>query len=232
MARRWATRLWRLKTESEEQLEGDDQDREKPEEEQLLAEEEEVQPQTVLSTLCMPSAEGVELHRILGHAQYRAWCDECVEGRGQETGHAAGRRSDRTVPIISFDYLFISKGGVFSRSEWAIQGEQEGQKVLLVRDTPAGAGRPSVFAHCVPQKGSDNAGFAVDSIVRDIKWLGATKVILKSDQERAIVGFLKNALKALRVEGLEQAGEEHPPAHDPQANGAVENAVGDVKGRL
>ena len=219
-----------LKTEAEELLERDDQ--EVPEEEQLHAEEEDLQPQKVLSTPCMPSAEEVELHRTLGHIQYRPWCDECVEGRGREMGHAAGRRSDRTVPIISFDYLFISKSGVFARSEWAMQGEQEGQKILLVRETPAGVGRHSVFAHCVPQKGSDEAGFAVDCITRDIEWIGATRVILKSDQERAIVGLLKNALKALRIEGLDQAAEEHPPAYDPQANGAVEGAVGDVKGRI
>ena len=39
-------------------------------------------------------------------------------------------------------------------------------------------------------------------------------------------------MRALRVEGLDQAGEEHPPAYDPQANGAIESAVGDVKGRV
>ena len=113
-----------------------------------------------------------------------------------------------------------------------MQGEQEGQKILLVRETPAGVGRHSVFAHCVPQKGSYEAGFAVDCITRDIEWIGATRVILKSDQERAIVGLLKNAFKALRIEGLDQAAEEQPPAYDPQANGAVEGAVGDVKGRI
>ena len=69
-------------------------------------------------------------------------------------------------------------------------------------------------------------------MARDVEWIGATEVIMKSDQEKPIVALLKNALTALRVEGLEQAGEEHSPAYDPQANGAVESAVGDTKGRL
>ena len=36
----------------------------------------------------------------------------------------------------------------------------------------------------------------------------------------------------LRVEGPEQVAEERPPTYVPQANGAVESVVGDVKGRL
>ena len=73
-----------LKTEAGELLERDDQ--ELPEEEQLHAEEEDLQPQKVLSTLCMPSAEEVELHRTLGHIQYRPWCDECVGGTRPRNG--------------------------------------------------------------------------------------------------------------------------------------------------
>ena len=51
----------------------------------------------------------------------------------------------------------------------------------------------SVFAHCVPQKGVDEAGYATDCIVRDVEWLGATKLILKSDQEKAIVRLLRGS---------------------------------------
>ena len=211
-----------------EDAERQEEGRAGPQAEELHAEEE-IQPQQVLSTPSMPNAEEVELHRTLGHIQYRAWCDECVEGRGRELGHVTHKRTDRTVPIISSDYLFISKSVLFSRSEWAMQGEQDGQKVLLVRETPVRGKRSSRFAHCVPQKGSDEAGFAVDCIVRDIEWLGLTKVILKSDQEKATLGLLKSALKALRVEGFEQVAEEHPPSYDLQANGAVGSAVGDVK---
>ena len=70
----------------------------------------------------------------------------------------------------------------------------------------------------------------MDCIIRDIEWLGHSRVILKSDNEKAIVRVLKDSLGVLRVEGLHQVGEEHPPAYDPQANGAIEVTVQGVKG--
>ena len=78
----------------------------------------------------------------------------------------------------------------------------------------------------------DDKRFAVDIIVNDVLWLGYAKVILKSDNEPAIIKLLKETLAALKVSGLEQAGEEHSPPYDSQANGSVENAVKLVKCRL
>ena len=42
----------------------------------------------------------------------------------------------------------------------------------------------------------------------------------------------KKALKILKVEGMDQACEEHPPPYDPQANGGIEIGVKLVKGHL
>ena len=42
---------------------------------------------------------------------------------------------------------------------------------------------------------------------------------------------MKEALKALRIEGPDQAGEYHPPIYDPSSNGATENACKLVKGQ-
>ena len=54
--------------------------------------------------------------------------------------------------------------------------------------------------------------------------------MLKCDNEPAIVAVLREALKAIRIDGVEQAMEEHPPPHDSQANGKVESAVKAVRG--
>ena len=89
-----------------------------------------------------------------------------------------------------------------------------------------------MFAHVVPTKGIDEKGFAVDSLVDDVKWLGYSKVTLKSDNEPAIVKLLAEALKELRVQGLEQTMEEHSPEYDPQANGSAEVAVKLMKGHF
>ena len=56
--------------------------------------------------------------------------------------------------------------------------------------------------------------------------------MLRSDNEPAIVALLKESLKEIRIQNddVQQIGEEHPPERDPQANGAIENAVGQFKG--
>ena len=98
----------------------------------------------------------------------------------------------------------------------------------MVKDTRS----ESVFAFAVPQKGIDQKWFAVDAIVESVLWLGCSRVILKSDHEPAIMKLLQEDLGALKVSGIDQASEEHPPPYDPQANGAVEAAVKQVKARL
>ena len=90
----------------------------------------------------------------------------------------------------------------------------------------------AVFAHVVPTKVVDEKGFSVDALVSDVKRLGYNKVTLKSDNEPAIVKYLQEALRELRVKGLEQTLEYHSPDHDPQANGSAEVGVKLLKGHF
>ena len=69
-------------------------------------------------------------------------------------------------------------------------------------------------------------------VVADVLWLGYSKVLLKSDNEPAIVKLLKESLATLKVSGVDQVGEEYSPPYDSQANGAVEAAVKQVKARI
>ena len=89
-----------------------------------------------------------------------------------------------------------------------------------------------VFAHAVPQKGIDSERYAVDRLVRDLKWLGHTKIVLKSDNEPAILKLLTEVLKDMRVQAVEQVTESHPPAYDPSSNGEIENACRRLGGKL
>ena len=68
--------------------------------------------------------------------------------------------------------------------------------------------------------------------MRDIVWLGHAKVVIRTDNEPAIVKLIVEALKALKVAGLEQASAEGSVPYDPQSNGAAESAVGTIKGML
>ena len=94
-----------------------------------------------------------------------------------------------------------------------------GAKILVVREIVS----KCTFAHVIKSKGVDDDRYAVDCLIRDIKWMGHTKLMLRSDNERAIVALLTETLKSLRVEvHIDQVAEEHPPEYDPQANGAIE----------
>ena len=83
----------------------------------------------------------------------------------------------------------------------------------------------------MPQKGIDDKRFVVDCIVEDVLCLGYAKVLMKSDNETAIVKLLKESYATLKVEGLD-ASEEHPPPYDSQSNGAIEAAVKQVRSRM
>ena len=128
---------------------------------------------------------------------------------GREFGHHAADQGRRTVPIIGFDYMFITRRGVFERGEWEPVSGESVAKVLVIRDSMSKA----LIAHMVPQKGVDERMYVIDTIVQEIEWLGYRRIILKSDNEAPIVSLVKAALRAIKVENVvEQASEEGPPS--------------------
>ena len=98
----------------------------------------------------------------------------------------------------------------------------------VVRDNKSKA----IFGRVVPQKGLDEKGLSVDSLVEDVKWLGYTRVTLKSDNEPAIVKLLSEALRELRINGVSQVLEEHSPEYDLQSNGSAEVGVKLFKNKI
>ena len=168
------------------------------------------------------------LDHCITHYPYQSWCPYCVEGRGREFGHRTVVKESSATPTISFDYAFLSDGEEIETQE-AFEAAGEGAvKLLIVRDDKSKA----IFGHVVPRKGMDEKNFAVDSLVEDVKWLGYTRLTLKSDNEPAIVKLLTEALRELRINGVSQVLEEHPPEYDPQANGAAEVGVRLLKNHL
>ena len=138
---------------------------------------------------------------------------------------------ESTIPIIAFDYMFVLKGRIAMRHE-ATEDEQKAavMKILVVKDSKS----RSIFSHVVKRKGVEEDGYSVKRLKEDLEWLGYTKVILKSDGERAIVRLLQETLRAMKtnVVDMEQVGFEHPPPYDSRANGSVENACKLMKGQL
>ena len=170
-----------------------------------------------------PTQKQLDDHRV-DHLPFRSWCPECVAGRATGEQHLA-RKDQKQITTFSMDYLYLTKSRVVER-EALLDGEEVEMKVLVAKDSQT----KTLFAHAVVAKGSDEEGYAITRIVEDIAWLGHTRMILKSDNEPAILKVLKDSLKTARVEitELEQIQEEQAVKYDSKSNGDVENAFKQV----
>jgi len=189
-----------------------------------------------------PSAREVEDHRI-AHYPYRNWCIECLKGRGkgEQRGRHAGRH--HAVPRLGIDYWFITSENLKRRKELAEEYPMnaEGDRKL---EEDRGKGKiikcivirchesKAVLAHCVPQKGADEDGFVVDLVCQAVAWFGYTRLILKTDNEKALLSLVKQALEAVRVEikDVVQISDEHSAEYDSQSNGGTEVGIRAVRG--
>ena len=108
------------------------------------------------------------------------------------------------VPVISIDYMYLGN-----------KGEEKGSPILAGIDAKSG----TMFAQVVPEKGIHS--YAVKRLSQEIRRMGYQKIVLKSDQEPAIMA-LKGAVRNLQE--LEIIPEESP-AYEHQSNGTVESAI-------
>ena len=82
------------------------------------------------------------------------------------------------------------------------------------------------IAHVVPHKGA-GVDWVGEQLVRDLVRLGIHgKVILKSDQEPAIIDVLN---EVARMRGESRTIIEHSPVADSKANGVIERAIQSVE---
>jgi len=105
------------------------------------------------------------------------------------------------------DYFYITREGVRRRDEMAKELGEDGEeaitqarasgevlKCLLVRCLQ----RRCVFAQVVPQEGDDEDHHCATLAVADIEWLGHTRTIIKTDNERAIVALKHRVATTLK----------------------------------
>ncbi len=182
-----------------------------------------------------PTAAEVELHRLT-HWPCRSWCEWCIKGKAIGEQHVRSTRvSD--VPVVAADYFFLTSGegdigvNVKLRSEIDMDDStmdaerREGRlvKCLIFRCHMSKA----VFTWAVPYKGDGEDGYVTGLVATALKWLAYTRVIIKCDNEPALVALMRSATQLAKVDldNLRQIGEEHPTPYDSQANGAVETGV-------
>ena len=94
---------------------------------------------------------------------------------------------------MSFDYAFLSDNKDIVNQEGSETAREGAVKVLVVRGDKSKA----ATGHVVPSKEVDEDGFSVNCLVEDVKWLGYSKLILKSDDEPAILKLLTESLREL-----------------------------------
>ena len=130
------------------------------------------------------------------------------------------------------DYYFITKEGIKRRDELAAElGDDSEETVTQARAkcqlVKCMAVRffksKNTFTHVVLQKGDDEDHYCAKLVASDVEWLGHTSVILKSDNEKAIVSVKERTACILReYKGLKHVQTESPLAYDSQSNGGIE----------
>ena len=151
----------------------------------------------------------------MDHLPYRSWCPHCVNGKATGRPHKPCGTDKDAVPQLGFDYLHGSESLALA------SGEEENIKILVAKCHSS----KCIFAYVVPRKGVDITLYAVERLKRDVMWLGHTRIVLKSDNERAILALLRTTLRVLQKEvEIDNVQEAHPAAYDPSSNGSTENA--------
>ena len=95
--------------------------------------------------------------------------------------------------------------------------------MIVLKDRESGA----MFTHICLCKGPNDV-WIVDQLVSDINGMGHTEVVVKTDGEPALVKLMEAVQEKRKHPSIPM----HPPAYDPQSNGAIEKGVGDSMGQI
>ena len=155
-------------------------------------------PRKALPSPYMPTISEIRLHKTT-HLPYRSWCDECVEAFAREWPHLRhSGPSGRSIPVVHMDYACLTEKGLFKKNEMTEEELQHAVRVIVAYCS--GTGSP--FMHVVPSKATSTDRFAAERVVEDIVFLGHTRVILRSDNEPALLQLVSSALGIGRVRGV------------------------------
>ena len=163
-----------------------------------------------------PTIEEIERHNPT-HNPYRSWCPICVEAKGKEDPHYKSKKDKSKLegkPTIGLDYKSFGQNAK----------NDDKATVIIGRDRKT----MYTFAHLCTAKGPTDE-WVVEQLVKDIDGLGHADLILKTDGEPALVA-VQEAIKRRRT--AHGTIPQHPPAYDPQSNGAIEKTVDDFMGQM
>ncbi len=159
------------------------------EDEEETDSEEEGQEAKVRREEELPSKEEVRKH-MATHVPFRSWCPFCVAGKAKNNQHRKQEKEDERIPTVSVDYMYMNDDR--EREGRKDRDDRElGMPIMVIKDRKTRA----VYAHVVPAKGNNQ--HAVKKLSQTLGELGHKKMILKSDQEPAMIE-LKELVKIER----------------------------------
>ena len=154
-----------------------------------------------------------------------------MNGRGKEAAHTSVPGAPHAVPILSWDYCYLSSiydksSSTGSTTPPTPSSNEPESPVLVMWDSKS----KGLYAHILPAKGVDYEGLeiALKLVAADLDRLGYKRVAFRNDTEPAIVAFLREFRKYWTGEVVP----EKAAVGDPQSNGAAEAAVSILKGRV
>ena len=161
-----------------------------------------------------PTRKEREQH-MATHWPYRSWCPHCVRGKAIASHHRRKKEDEeerqQRVPMIAMDYAFLGN-------------EDDGTvPILTMKDDRSGA----TMATAVRHKGTGD-GWALEYALKFIKFLGYKRIILKSDQEPAMMDFKTTIQKMFEGEAMIEDSQ----VKDKATNGFIENSIREVEGMI
>ena len=165
----------------------------------------------VLRDVKTPSAKDIEEHNTT-HIPAKAWCPWCVAGKMPNPAHRKIDEYERAVPEIGIDYAFMKE-----------KGNDETLTIIVMKDRDTKA----ISSDVVELKGRGIDG-TIERVIENIRRLGYKKIILKSDQEPALVDLINGIIEARDDITIPECS----PVGESQSNGMIERAVRSVKDQV
>ena len=161
-----------------------------------------------------PSDAEVAAHELT-HLPFRSWCRHCVRGRGTEAPHRSTQKPDGDLPEFSFDFAF--------------PGNEEAGKTLTVLVVKMRTTR-MMMSTVIPTKSTNT--FIIKRIMAFLRECGCElgKIIVKSDQEPAVLALLEELTKERAKKGAQETLHENSEKGSSQSNGLVERGVRSAQG--
>ena len=166
----------------------------------------------------------------LTHFHFRPWCKACVMGRAKDapSRKIKGLFTETVLPRLRMDYCLLTEEVEKTQGE---HGEAEIQRagstmtVAVMQESMC----KSVWAYAVAGKGSKE-GWLVDQVLEDLETVGLKneRIVLKTDQEPAIVDLMKEIQKSRECEY--GSAIDNSRVGDSDSNGTIESAISSVEG--